>query len=248
MVPFFTEFSQLTGHKSNVGNLFKVMLHWPTALAINPLDDTLHVLDSSMVLKLTRYGHMFPVAGRASHCPPPLRNLAPQLLLDREAPSARLAIDKPLIRPQHIAFNPAGDLFIVEEGSDTDDETSAVGTRAMNRIRVVDSSGVLSDYVGGASQSCDCRTSDAAGDCQCASQDVASEPRLGAPTAVTVTPDGILHVADMGNLRVRSIVVALPTADRLSGHYDVTDDTNQEIYTFNRSVAASTFRVLFIDY
>jgi hypothetical protein len=77
---------------------------------------------------------------------------------------------------------------------------------------------------------------------------VSSEPRLGAPTAVTVTPDGILHVADMGNLRVRSIVVALPTADRLSGHYDVTDDTNQEIYTFNRSVAASTFRVLFIDY
>jgi hypothetical protein len=169
-MPFSTRVRQLTGSLSTVGNLFKVMLHWPTALAINPLDDTLHVLDSSMVLKLTRYGHMFPVAGRASHCPPSLRSLEPQLLLDREAPSARLAIDRPLIRPQHIAFNPAGDLFIVEEGSDADDETSAVGTRAVNRIRVVDSSGVLSDYVGGVSQSCDCRTSEAAGDCQCASQ------------------------------------------------------------------------------
>jgi len=220
------------------------MLYWPTALAINPLDDTLHVLDSSMVLKLTRHGHMFPVAGRANHCPPSNHTLRSRLLLDRETESTRVATDLPLVRPQHIAFSPAGDLYIVEEGNSGGGETSGAGTRSANRIRVVDSSGVLLDYVGGGTQSCDCRQSTvgtATGECQCQGgrDDVANESRLDAPTAVTVTPDGIVHVADMGNLRVHSIVVALPAADRITGYYDVIDDTVQELYTFNRSVSVS---------
>jgi teneurin len=210
------------------------MLQWPTALAINPLDDTLHVLDGSMVLKLTRYGHVFPVAGRAHHCPPSNHNLQSQLLLDRESTSIRLATDLPLVRPQHIAFNPAGDMYIVEEGNGGE----PAGTKSVNRVRVVGTSGVMSDYVGGGgAQSCDCRQPDMGSDCLCLSgrdETPASESKLGAPAAVTVTPDGVVHVADMGNLRVHSIVVALPTADRVTGHYDVIDDTSQELYTFNR--------------
>lgn len=31
----------------------QVFLHWPTSLAINPLDDSLHILDNNLVLKLT---------------------------------------------------------------------------------------------------------------------------------------------------------------------------------------------------
>lgn len=120
-----------------------------------------------------------------------------------------------------------------------------LGGRTVNRIRVVDSSGVLSDYVGGVSQSCECQQGD---ECQCQPQTLGdpvggvNEPRLGAPTAVTVTPDGIVHVADMGSLRVHSITVTLPTST--NGFYDVIDDTAQELYSFNRSELLVVFIII----
>lgn len=33
---------------------------------------------------------------------------------------------------------------------------------------------------------------------------------LNNPTSLTVTPDGVLYIADMGNLRVHSVVTQLP--------------------------------------
>ena len=44
-------------------------LHWPTSLSINPLDDTLHVLDNHSVLKVTMEKTIVVVAGRPLHCP-----------------------------------------------------------------------------------------------------------------------------------------------------------------------------------
>lgn len=39
-----------------------------------------------------------------------------------------------------------------------------------------------------------------------------SQALLNNPTSLTVTPDGVLYIADMGNLRVHSVVTMLPEA------------------------------------
>ena len=64
----------------------QIKLHWPTALAVNPLDDTLHILDNNMVLKVTDDGKVLVVAGRPLHCPPPDPHLNPLLSEDQSGP------------------------------------------------------------------------------------------------------------------------------------------------------------------
>ena len=56
---------------------------------------------------------------------------------------------------------------------------------------------------------------------------------LNNPTAITVTPDNVLHVSDMGNLRIHSIVAPLPGPHRY-GQYEVLYPQTQESYLFNR--------------
>jgi len=41
---------------------------------------------------------------------------------------------------------------------------------------------------------------------------------LNNPSSVTVTPDGVLFIADMGNLRVHSVLSTLPKA--VGRHYE----------------------------
>jgi hypothetical protein len=48
--------------------LQKVALRWPTQLSISPIDNSLHILDDHMVLKLTQDRRLRVVAGRPSHC------------------------------------------------------------------------------------------------------------------------------------------------------------------------------------
>jgi YD repeat-containing protein len=60
---------------------------------------------------------------------------------------------------------------------------------------------------------------------------LAAQALFSDPTSITVTPDGVLHLADMGNLRVFSIVSQLPTLQ--SREYEVISPETQEIYVFN---------------
>ena len=62
---------------------------------------------------------------------------------------------------------------------------------------------------------------------------MATRMLLDTPTSVTVTPDGVVHVADMGNLRVHSILAPTPSADR-NGAYQVLYPQTSEMYAFNR--------------
>ena len=48
--------------------LQKVALRWPTQLSISPIDNSLHILDDHMVLKLTQDKRLRVIAGRPSHC------------------------------------------------------------------------------------------------------------------------------------------------------------------------------------
>lgn len=176
----------------------QVTLLWPTALAINPLDDTLFVLDNNMVHKVTKDGRLLVVAGRPLHCP--MTSDQYSSLLNEEHAGPKMANEEILISPQHISFSPHGDLFIVES-----DE------RYVNRIRMVRTDGTIVHYVG-ARPKCSCNEPG----CKCfePKEVLATKVLLHKPTAVTVTADSVLHVADMGNLRVLSVVATLPEPDR----------------------------------
>ena len=192
------------------------MLHWPTALAINPIDDTLHILDNNMVLKVTKENTVIVVAGRPLHCPP--KDVEMYTLLDEQTTS-QMADQAILMSPQHLAFGVSSHLYIVESDN-----------KRINRVRVVNPDGTIEHYMGGEPK-CDCRDAD----CSCfdPKEVLARSILLDAPTAITVTPDGVLHVSDMGNVRVYSVIAGLPKQNNY-GNYDIIYPQNQEVYTFNR--------------
>ena len=79
MVDEFGIISTLAGHQHHRATwkpmpctgslpLDEVQLNWPTDIAINPLDDTLHFIDDDMVLQMTKDGRVKMVAGRPLHC------------------------------------------------------------------------------------------------------------------------------------------------------------------------------------
>lgn len=192
-------------------------LHWPTALAVNPLDDTVHIVDNNMILKVTSDKKVVIVAGRPLHCPP--KNVTGRSLLSEEHSGPRLATEVTLDHLQHISFAPNGDLYLVESDG-----------KRLNQIRMVNTDGEIIHYAGAQSK-CDCRVEE----CKCfnAKEELAVNMLLSNPTAVTITPDSVLHIADMGNLRIHSVLAALPTPDRL-GQYEVLYPQTQDLYVFNR--------------
>ena len=73
--------------------LFQVQLSWPTEVAVNPLDGTVHFIDDAMVLQLTKDGRVQIAAGRPLHCHPSQ--------YEEEGPQSSA-----LLEPQSIAFSP----------------------------------------------------------------------------------------------------------------------------------------------
>nr|KAG5705432.1 hypothetical protein BaRGS_004559 [Batillaria attramentaria] len=196
----------------------RVSLKWPTALAINPLDDSLHILDHSIVLKLTADFKLVTVAGRPFYCPLRHTSFLPQGVLADDEQASSIADHVTLVSPESITFGPHGDLYIVESD-----------THHINRVRVVSTDGHIHHFAGAKSK-CDCKQTDR---CECYDprELLAAQALFSDPTSITVTPDGVLHLADMGNLRVFSIVSQLPVLE--ARNYEVVSPETQEIYVFN---------------
>lgn len=93
-------------------------MRWPTELAINPLDGSLHLIDDHMILQLAPDGRMKVVAGRPLNCPTPLGGY-----------HSELATHATLVMPQSITFGPSGDLYVAESDS-----------QRINRVRVISKS------------------------------------------------------------------------------------------------------------
>ncbi|CAH1776702.1 unnamed protein product [Owenia fusiformis] len=195
----------------------EVTLRWPTALAVNPLDDMIHVIDNNVILKLTKDRKVVVVAGRPVHCPQKINKTRSLITDDQSGP--QIANDVMLASPQNIAFSPYGDLYVVESDS-----------HFVNQVRVVKTDGTITHYVG-AIPKCDCANPE----CKCHDdrESLASQALLHSPTSVTVTPDNVLHVADMGNLRIHSVVTELPGLTPRA-QYEVLSRDTLELYIFNR--------------
>ncbi|XP_035215579.1 teneurin-m-like isoform X2 [Stegodyphus dumicola] len=190
-------------------SLAQVHLRWPTEMAINPLDNSLHILDDHIVLRLTPDKRLKVIAGRPMQCP----------VLPPSSEKSDIATETYLESPQSISFSPNGDLYIAESDS-----------QLINRVKVVSSEGRIVTYAGAESK---CSCIDAK--CSCFDEDhyLASKSQLSTISSIAITPDNCLHICDQGNLRIRSVVTSLPKANEL-GEFHIYSSETQEIYIFNR--------------
>ncbi|XP_037907848.1 teneurin-m isoform X3 [Hermetia illucens] len=188
--------------------LEEMHLRWPTELAVNPLDDTLHIIDDHMILRMTPDGRVRIVSGRPLHCATGSVNF------DND-----LATHATLVMPQSIAFGPMGDLYVAESDS-----------QRINRIRVIGTDGKIVLFAGAESK---CNCLERGCDCFEADHYLATNAKFNTIAALSVTPDGYVHVADQANYRIRSVMSSIPEAGP-SREYEIYAPDSQEIYVFNR--------------
>jgi hypothetical protein len=99
----------------------QVQLQWPTGLALNPLDGSLHFIDDRLVLKLTSDMKIKVVAGSPLHC----------------HSSNETNDDTMLGTVLAMAFAPSGDLYVADSRA-----------RRINLIRTVDTAGNMKIFAG----------------------------------------------------------------------------------------------------
>ncbi|XP_047668552.1 teneurin-3 [Tachysurus fulvidraco] len=187
----------------------QVRLEWPTDLAINPMDNSIYVLDNNVVLQITENRQVRIVAGRPMHCQVP----------GIEYALGKRAIQTTLEGATAIAVSFSGVLYIAES-----DE------KKINRVRQVSTDGEIT-HLAGAPSECDCKN-DANCDCYLTGDGYAKDARLNAPSSLVVSPDGTLYVADLGNIRIRAISRNRPPLAS-SGFYEVASPAAQELYIFD---------------
>uniref|UniRef100_A0A8C3VSS4 Teneurin-1 n=1 Tax=Catagonus wagneri TaxID=51154 RepID=A0A8C3VSS4_9CETA len=190
-------------------DITQVRLEWPTDLAVNPMDNSLYVLDNNIVLQISENRRVRIIAGRPIHCQVPG--------IDHFLVS-KVAIHSTLESARAISVSHSGLLFIAE----TDE-------RKVNRIQQVTTNGEIS-IMAGAPTDCDCKIDP---NCDCFSGDggYAKDAKMKAPSSLAVLPDGTLYVADLGNVRIRTI-------SRNQAHlndmnlYEIASPADQELYQF----------------
>ncbi|XP_014902034.1 teneurin-3 isoform X3 [Poecilia latipinna] len=191
----------------------QVRLEWPTDLAINPMDNSIYVLDNNVVLQITENRQVRIVAGRPMHCQVP----------GIEYTMGKRAVQTMLEGATAIALSYSGILYIAE----TDE-------KKMHRIRQVSTDGEIT-HLAGALSDCDCKN-DANCDCYQTGDGYAKDARLSGPSSLVVSPDGTLYVADLGNIRIRAIRRNQPRTGSLASgpsSYEVASPASQELYVFD---------------
>jgi RHS repeat-associated protein len=186
-------------------------LRWPADLAMNPLDDSLHLIDDNLVMKVTSDGRVNIVAGRPLHCPRP----------QEEDQYLNLAAQTTLVSPQGISFSTTGSLFIAESDS-----------RRVNRVSRVDSDGKISVYAGKDSK-CNCQEDD----CNCHrgdKQDQALETVFASISSLAVGANGEVHVSDQANRQIRSVRTSIPELTEALQEFHVFSPETGEQFVFNR--------------
>ncbi|XP_036896596.1 teneurin-2 isoform X2 [Sturnira hondurensis] len=187
----------------------QVRLEWPTDLAVNPMDNSLYVLENNVILRITENHQVSIIAGRPMHCQVPGIDYS----------LSKLAIHSALESASAIAISHTGILYITE----TDE-------KKINRLRQVTTNGEIC-LLAGAASDCDCKNDV---NCNCYSGDdaYATDAILNAPSSLAVAPDGTIYIADLGNIRIRAVSKNKPVLNAFN-QYEAASPGEQELYVFN---------------
>ncbi|XP_048671861.1 teneurin-2 isoform X11 [Marmota marmota marmota] len=187
----------------------QVRLEWPTDLAVNPMDNSLYVLENNVVLRITENHQVSIIAGRPMHCQVPGIDYS----------LSKLAIHSALESASAIAISHTGVLYITE----TDE-------KKINRLRQVTTNGEIC-LLAGAASDCDCKNDV---NCICYSGDdaYATDAILNSPSSLAVAPDGTIYIADLGNIRIRAVSKNKPILNAFN-QYEAASPGEQELYVFN---------------
>ena len=162
-----------------------------------------------MIVRLTSDGRMKIVAGKPLHCP-----------ATSTSDAVDLATQAGLVMPQSLAFGPNGDLYVAESDS-----------QRINRVRRIGTDGRIIT-VAGAESKCNCL--DAGCNCYDEERHLATASRFNTISAIAVAPDGVLHICDQANYRLRAVTSSLPAEPGTTSTFDIYSPETQEIYVFNR--------------
>lgn len=185
------------------------------------------------------------VAGTPLHCHSSRSHETTNATVEVE--DASIKLDEVLGTVLALAFSPIGDLYIAESDS-----------RRVNFVRVIDSAGRMSHFAGKQQDkikqmNCDCNSSvttvnprnvqETPAACICGNSPeeptsnaetlLSSNAKFQAISALTVSPDGVLHIADQGSLHILALEHYLPSHDE-SGEFHIPYPPAGEVYVFNR--------------
>ena len=233
------------------------MLYWPISLAVNPLDNSLHILDDNVVFKITREGWVQKVAGVLVHC----------YHKDGAENENKKSNREMYYHHKHRHNNQAaGDRFYshyyhyelrkesagLKDAPTDEKESDEVqlnhayhisfspngvlhvienNGKDINRVISIDSQGRRTLVAGLHQQSCDCGMGHK--NCECFRSRVskATSSPLNSPSSATFTPDGVLYIADTSNQRIRSVALRPREVDEADQISVVDGDYT---YLFNR--------------
>ncbi|XP_070595573.1 teneurin-2 isoform X3 [Erythrolamprus reginae] len=187
----------------------QVRLEWPTDLAVNPMDNSLYVLENNVILRITENHQVSIIAGRPMHCQVPGIDYS----------LSKLAIHSALESASAIAISHAGILYI----SETDE-------KKINRLRQVTTNGEIC-LLAGAASDCDCKN-DVNCNCYAGDDAYATDAILNTPSSLAVAPDGTIYIADLGNIRIRAVSKNKPVLNSFN-QYEIASPREQELYIFN---------------
>ncbi|XP_077183294.1 teneurin-2 isoform X14 [Paroedura picta] len=187
----------------------QVRLEWPTDLAVNPMDNSLYVLENNVILRITENHQVSIIAGRPMHCQVPGIDYS----------LSKLAIHSALESASAIAISHSGILYI----SETDE-------KKINRLRQVTTNGEIC-LLAGAASDCDCKN-DVNCNCYAGDDAYATDAILNTPSSLAVAPDGTIYIADLGNIRIRAVSKNRPILNSFN-QYEIASPGQQELYVFN---------------
>nr|XP_060620976.1 teneurin-2 isoform X1 [Anolis sagrei ordinatus]XP_060620977.1 teneurin-2 isoform X1 [Anolis sagrei ordinatus]XP_060620978.1 teneurin-2 isoform X1 [Anolis sagrei ordinatus]XP_060620979.1 teneurin-2 isoform X1 [Anolis sagrei ordinatus]XP_060620981.1 teneurin-2 isoform X1 [Anolis sagrei ordinatus]XP_060620982.1 teneurin-2 isoform X1 [Anolis sagrei ordinatus]XP_060620983.1 teneurin-2 isoform X1 [Anolis sagrei ordinatus] len=187
----------------------QVRLEWPTDLAVNPMDNSLYVLENNVILRITENHQVSIIAGRPMHCQVPGIDYS----------LSKLAIHSALESASAIAISHTGILYI----SETDE-------KKINRLRQVTTNGEIC-LLAGAASDCDCKN-DVNCNCYAGDDAYATDAILNTPSSLAVAPDGTIYIADLGNIRIRAVSKNKPVLNAFN-QYEIASPGEQELYVFN---------------
>ncbi|UMM23757.1 hypothetical protein L5515_004315 [Caenorhabditis briggsae] len=225
---------------AQITKLVDLQMEWPTSLSIDPITDSVFVLDTNVVYEIDIEHDVITIAlGSPTTC-----DLANATSMASASSHAAFTLD----HRRHLIQN-ARDISVGSDGSIYVVESDG---RRLNQVRKLSSDRTTFSILIGGKSPCSCDVAACGCDDSVTLREVpASQAHLNSPYAVCVAPSGDVIIADTGNSKIKKVSARLAKYDGRSRSYEVPDVERQEKYTFNRhgqhtsTVSLITGRTLF---